>query len=185
LICALRKFMEYDATGLTDIFASAWMGFYNSPLFLLLKILIAIYLLVILADIVLLLILRDVTWDIRVGAKGADIPIVSKKKMQKRWGEILQRLESGNTSQYKVAIIEADVVAEEILASIGYGGENMAQKLEQVGDAHLDEHRETLTEVHKLRNRIVHEADFEIDHETAQAAIKVYEDFLKYLDFLS
>lgn len=113
------------------------------------------------------------------------MPVVSKRKMRKRWNNILGRLESGNTSQYKVAIIEADALVEEFLKGVGYRGENMTQKLEQVGQTHLDEHRETLIEVHKLRNRIVHEADFELDQETAKDAIKVYENFLKYLDFLS
>ncbi len=176
--------MDYDFTIFVDTVLASLAVFYHSAFFLGVKILIAIYLLVILADIVLLIVLRDVAEDIRLGSKGANIPIVSKKKMKKRWEKIRQRLESGNVSQYKVSIIEADAVVEEILASIGYGGENMAQKLEQVGDMHLDEHRETLAEVHKLRNRIVHEADFEVDRETAEAAVKVYEDFLRYLDFL-
>ncbi|MEI8343746.1 MAG: hypothetical protein WCF93_02210 [Candidatus Moraniibacteriota bacterium] len=177
--------MDYDVTSLVEGVILSLTSFYHSPFFLVVKIVLGIYLVVILVDIVLLLILRDIAWDIKVGTRGTAMPVVSKRKMRKRWNNILGRLESGNTSQYKVAIIEADALVEEFLKGVGYRGENMTQKLEQVGQTHLDEHRETLIEVHKLRNRIVHEADFELDQETAKDAIKVYENFLKYLDFLS
>ncbi len=177
--------MDYDVTGFIDIIFSSSNAFYHSSVFLVLKIILGIYLAVILADIVLLLILRDISWDIKVGSKGADMPVISKNKMQKRWDKVKERLSSGNASQYKVAIIEADAIVEELLGGIGYHGENMGQKLEQVGELHLDDHRETLIEVHKLRNRIVHEADFEIDREIAGEAIDVYENFLKYLEFLN
>lgn len=176
--------MDYDITILFDDIVASWMSFYHSPIFLFLKIILGIYLAVVFADIVLLLILRDVPGHYRTGVKGANIPIVSKSKMQKRWNKVKERIKSDNPSQYKVAIIEADAIAEEILGGIGYGGENMSQKLEQVGEMHLDEHSQTLAEVHKLRNRIVHEADFEIDQEMASAAVQVYENFLKYLEFL-
>lgn len=176
--------MDYDIAILIDALASSVKALYHSPFLFFLKIIIGIYLAVIFIDIILLLILRDVSWHYRVGVKGADMPLVSKKKMQKRWDKVKDRLKSSNPSQYKVAVIEADAIAEEFLDGIGYKGENMSQKLEQVGDFHLDDQKEALGEVHKLRNRIVHEADFEVDLETASAAVEVYENFLRYLQFL-
>lgn len=131
-----------------------------------------------------MLILRDVPQHLRVGLKGMDLPLVTKGKMQKRWEKVKTRLKSPSESQYKVAIIEADSIAEEILAGIGYKGANMSEKLEQVGQAHLDDHLESLKGAHEIRNRIVHEADFEVDQRMATAVIGVYENFLKYLEFL-
>ncbi len=176
--------MDYGVVTFVDNLTSGVVGLYYSPLFLVFKILIAIYVVVVFADIVLLLVLRDITWDLRVGTKGSDIPLISKNKMQKRWDKIKDRLKSENVSQYKVAIIEADALVEELLAGVGFRGENMTQKLEQVSEMHLDDHRETLSEVHKLRNRIVHETDFEVDRQTTQNALEVYENFLRYLEFL-
>lgn len=176
--------MDYNIANFLDAAVSFLIAFYNSTFFLLVKVMLGVYLAVLVADIILLLLLRDIAWDIKVGAKGADIPLASKKKNQKHWNKIKEKLKSDNVSQYKVAIIEADAFVEEFLGKAGYGGENMAQKLEQAGERHLDEHREALLEVHKIRNRIIHETDFEIDRETAETAVKVYEDFLKYLDFL-
>lgn len=158
--------------------------FYHSPFVLVIKILLGIYLAVLIIDIVLLLILRDVGWHMRVGLKGADIPLASKKRLKRQWGSIQKRLQSGNVAQYKLAIIEADSIAEEMLGGIGYKGANMTEKLEQVGTAHLDDHLEALKNAHEIRNRIVHETDFEMDQRLAIAIVGVYENFLKYLEFL-
>ncbi|KKQ45479.1 MAG: hypothetical protein US63_C0016G0030 [Candidatus Moranbacteria bacterium GW2011_GWC2_37_8] len=176
--------MDYDLQNFIDILVAILSGFYYSSFMLTVKILAGIYLFVLLVDIILMLILRDVPSHLRVGLRGTDIPLVSKSKMQKRWDKVKKRLKDGNPSQYKVAIIEADAIVEEILDGIGYKGANMTEKLESVGAAHLDDHLESLKGVHLIRNRIVHEADYEIDETTASAVIGVYENFLKYLEFM-
>lgn len=176
--------MFYDIQNFIDALIAMLVNFYHSPFVLAVKIFVGIYLSVLFIDIVLMLILRDVPSHLRVGLKGADIPLISKSKMQKRWEKVKNRLKGGNPSQYKVAIIEADAIAEEILDGIGYKGANMTEKLEQVGENHLDDHLEALKGVHEIRNRIVHESDFEIDEPMAKAVIGVYENFLKYLEFM-
>jgi hypothetical protein len=158
--------------------------FYNSPIVLIIKILVAVYVAILIIDVVLLLILRDVPAHFRTGMRGMDIPVVSKSKMQKRWEKIKARLSSDNESQFKVAIIEADTLVDEILSGIGYQGKNMSERFDNIGEHHLDGHYETLKNAHAVRNRIVHEADFSIDHKTAQGVLSMYEDFLKYLEYL-
>src|SRR6266702_3686894 len=122
--------MDYDIANLVDFLLELLKNFYHSPFVLFVKILIGIYLAVILVDIVLLLLLRDVGWHMRVGLKGMDLPLASKSKMQKRWEKVKSRLKNDSPSQYKVAIIEADAIAEELLDGIGYKGANMTEKLE-------------------------------------------------------
>ena len=178
------KLMEYDLQNLAEILIVVVRDFYNSPFVLVFKILVGLYLLILLINIVLILILRDIPGQVRVGLRGEDMPLVSKSKMQKRWGAIRKRLTSGNTSQYKVAVIEADAIVEEILSGIGYKGANMTEMLVQVEPGRLDDHLESLQAVHLIRNRIVHELDFEIDESVAESVIGVYEKFLKYLEFL-
>lgn len=177
--------MEYDVQNFIDVLLFTIGDFYRSPFMLVIKILAAIYLIILSVNIVLLLIMRNVPAELRVGLRGMDIPLASKSKMHKRWDTIKARLKSGNASQYKVAIIEADAFCEEILDGIGYKGANMAEKLEQVGVGHLDDHLEALLGVHKIRNSIVHEADYEVDEAMAKAVVGVYENFLKYLEYLS
>ena len=176
--------MQYDIQNLTDGIIAALMNFYDSPFMWVIKIFLGIYVAVILVDIILMLILRDVPQHLRVGLMGADLPLVSKGKLQKRWDKVMARLKNENPSQYKVAIIEADAIAEEMLSGIGYKGANMSEKLEQVGAIHLDDHLEALKGAHQIRNKIVHEKDYIIDHRMAKAVVGVYENFLKYLEFL-
>lgn len=176
--------MSYELINIVEVLFEILKNFYNSPFVLVVKILLGIYASVLIIDIVLLLILRGVGDDIRVGLKGMNVKVASKSKMQKRWAAITARLKTDSVSQYKVAIIEADAVAEEVLGGIGYSGANMSEKLEQVGAAHIDDHLEALKGAHEIRNRIVHEADFELDQRMATAVVGVYENFLKYLEFL-
>jgi hypothetical protein len=176
--------MSYDIENFVALLLEALTNFYHSPFVLFIKILIGIYLAVVFVDIVLLLILRDVAWHVRVGLKGMDLPIGAKSKLQKRWASVKSRLKSDSPSQFKVAIIEADAIAEEMLDKIGYKGANMSEKLEQVGEAHIDDHLEALKGAHKIRNQIVHELDFAIDKRMTEAVVGVYESFLKYLEFL-
>jgi hypothetical protein len=176
--------VNYDIANLVSFLLENLDMFYHSTFVLVIKILIGIYVLVLFIDIVLLLLLRDVSENVRVGLKGMDLPLASKSKMQKRWDAVQRRLKSESPSQYKVAIIEADAIAEEMLSGIGYKGANMTEKLEQVGANHIDDHLEALKGAHELRNKIVHEVDFAIDQRMAVAVIGVYENFLKYLEFL-
>jgi len=104
--------------------------------------------------------------------------------MRKRWEKVKSLLESNNASQYKLAIIEADSIADEILSGIGYTGANMGEKLDKINKKDLDDNLESLRGAHQIRNRIVHEADFEVDYRMARTVIGVYENFLRYLEFL-
>lgn len=160
------------------------VAFYHSPFVFAIKIFAGIYLAVLFINIILLLILRDIPQHYRIGMRGMDIPTATKNKMRKRWDKVRMLLESNNVSQYKLAIIEADAIADEILSGIGYTGENMTEKLDKIGKNDLDDHLEALKGVHQIRNKIVHEADFEVDYRMAQTVVGVYENFLRYLEFL-
>lgn len=177
--------MSYDLQNFLVALPDMLVQFYNSPFVFVFKIFFGIYLAVLIANVIMLLILRDVPSQVRVGLKGMNVPLITKSKMQKRWSKVIERLKNNDVSQYKVAIIEADAIADEILSGIGYKGSNMMEKLEQVGTAHLDDHLEALKGAHQLRNRIIHEPELEVDERLAKAIIGVYENFLRYLELLN
>jgi hypothetical protein len=177
--------MSYSFENFISSLPDILVNFYNSPFMFVVKIILGIYLAVLIIDIALLLIMKDIPSQIKVGLRGMNIPLTSKNKMQKRWDKIKKKLDGDNVSQYKVAIIEADAIAEEILTGMGYKGANMIEKLQQVGTAHLDDHLEALKGAHEVRNRIVHEENFEVDQRLANAILGVYENFLRYLEYLN
>ncbi len=174
------------ATGESIFFfaVNGWEWFLHSWIIVAVKFFLMGYTIIVLADLVMLLMLRGVTSNYRVTMKGADIPLVSRNKMQKRWDKIMARLKENNESQFKVAIIEADAIADEILGGIGYKGANMGEKLANIRPEQIDYMTDDLQRAHEIRNRIVHDENFRVDQELAESTIKIFEIFLHYLEFL-
>jgi hypothetical protein len=169
-----------------DLFGQILEGlksFYHSSFFSGLKFVLVIYITVLLVDIVLALILKGLGADIRQSIKGIKMPTISPSRMKKKWGKIKARLESENVSQYKVAIIEADGIIEDVIAKIGYAGKNMTERLDLINPGQL-ENLEEIRRAHQVRNRIIHEADFPVDKKMAEEIIGTYEKLLKHLELL-
>lgn len=174
--------MEIDVLSLMTGLWKNSIYFYSTSVFVsAIKLFLFVYVVVLFADIVMLLMLRGISSDIKKTLYGANRPILSKSKAIVRFEKILARLKDGNPSQYKVALLEADAFAEEILAGIGYQGETMAEKLEAVHEGQI-ESKELLIEAHQIRNRIVHEADFSLSHEETKKWLDAYLAFFHEME---
>ena len=151
--------------------------FFSTSYFVLtLKLFLFIYIVVLLIDVILLLVLRGLSSDFRKLFFGSERPLIARTTVIRRWESILARLESVNPSQYKVAVLEADEFADEILLGIGYKGATMTEKLATVKGGQL-ESKDILAEAHTMRNRIVHEADFSLSREEAEKCLDSYRKF--------
>ncbi len=169
--------MEVDLTQLTAVlWASASNFLAHSFLFLTLKFFLLIYVGVLFVDIVLLLILKGLSGDLKAALYGSERPLTSRNTLIKRFEAIAARLETNNVSQHKVALLEADAFADEILAGIGYKGVTMTEKLEAVRGGQL-ETRDLLAAAHEVRNRIVHDATYTLTREEAEAYLQDYRKF--------
>jgi len=175
--------MNIDILSITNNFIEIAKIFLNSSFFGVVKFFIAIYVTVLFVDLVLLLIVRGLGGNIRTALSGTDMPTTSKKKIQKRWMEIENRLKSNEESQYKLAILEADGFVNEVLSGIGYKGKNMTEKLEEVTEEQLDD-AQVIREAHKTRNEIINNINFFIDREHTQETINIYKRFLENLEMM-
>jgi uncharacterized protein YutE (UPF0331/DUF86 family) len=166
------------------IIQTAADAFLNSYFFAAVKIFFGIYTIVLIVDIILILSFRDIRKELRQGSYGTGlVPSVSKSTMHKQWSAIEDRLKSGNISEYKVAILEADNIVEGILKDIGYNsGADMAQKIEQLGMMQPED-AAMLDEAHKIRNRIVFEQDFHPDLDQTRKILENYKNYLKKFDY--
>lgn len=164
----------------TQVAALLWLKtsqfFAHSVLFMTLKFFLLVYVIVLFVDIVLLLILRGLSSDLKNVLYGTARPLVSQNQLIRRWEAVRARLESGNPSQYKVALLEADALANEILDGIGHKGETMTAKLEGVRGKQL-ETKDLLAEAHTVRNSIVHDAAFVLSKEEAEHYLENYQKF--------
>ncbi len=105
------------------------------------------------------------------------------KKIAKQWIKIKQRLDTGLESEFKLAVIEADAMLDDILKKMGYNGESLGDKLKQVS-ADILPSLAGAQEAHKIRNDIVHDPDYRLSLDGAQKTISFYEKAFTDLDVL-
>jgi len=82
-------------------------------------------------------------------------------KMRRRWQRVMRRLDTGNESEYKLAIIEADGLLDDMLKKMNLRGETMDDRIQKVTSlmiANVDE----LKTAHLVRNSIVYDPDYRL-----------------------
>ncbi|OGI15251.1 MAG: hypothetical protein A3E38_00400 [Candidatus Moranbacteria bacterium RIFCSPHIGHO2_12_FULL_54_9] len=174
--------MNIDIFGVLYGIGQSAATFFSTSFFIAaLKFFLFVYVAVLLADIVMLLMLRGLSGDLKVALFGADRPLLSQFQAINRFEKSLARLESGNPSQYKVAVLEADAFADEVLTGIGYKGATMGAKLDSIPDGQI-ETKHLLVEAHQIRNRIVHETGFAIAREEAHKCLEAYRAFFDEME---
>ena len=98
-----------------------------------------------------------------------------------RWEHIQSLLEAATPSQWREAIIEADIMLDDVLARQGYTGDGVGEKLKSAekGDfATL----QNAWEAHKVRNQIAHEgSSFDLSESLAGRTIAHYEAVFREL----
>jgi hypothetical protein len=100
--------------------------------------------------------------------------------MAHRWQNANKLVNSENPSDWKLAIIEADIILDDLLTKMGYQGDSIGEKLKRVATGDMKSLNEAW-EAHKVRNQIAHEPGFVLDHHIATHTIhmykKVFEEF--------
>lgn len=159
------------------------MTLWNSPFFVFIKFLLAIYTFVLLADLIMLLILRGMGQDIRKDLYGADMPVAHKKTTTKQWLSVEKHLSGHSSQDWKIAVLEADKIVEDILHKVGFAGENFRERIENVPPDSLEK-REELLRAHSIRNAIIKDPHYALEKEEARETVQIYEEFLKDWDAL-
>ena len=91
-----------------------------------------------------------------------------------RWQDIEQHIGTDNPNDWKLAIIEADIMLDEMLSDIGYAGNTIGEKLKSASPQSFQT-LDDAWEAHKVRNRIAHGgADFVLTKKIAQETITRY-----------
>ncbi|MEN9621928.1 MAG: hypothetical protein RLZZ67_362 [Candidatus Parcubacteria bacterium] len=104
-----------------------------------------------------------------VKEQGTD-PVLNEK-----WQKVQAHINSTNPSDWRLAILEADIMLDTILEKMGYQGDSIGDKLKGV------EKSDFLTldlawEAHKTRNQIAHQgSDFLLNDRDARRTIELYQ----------
>lgn len=105
------------------------------------------------------------------------------RRLVKQWQKVMARLDAGIESEYKLSVIEADSILDDILKRMGFGGETLGERLEKLTAATLPNLNDIL-EAHKTRNNIVHDPDYKLSLDEAKKTLAVYETALTDLQAL-
>ena len=113
------------------------------------------------------------------GFQVEEIMPIAELEKQNRWQHIQDLIKSYNTNDWRQAIIEADIILEEMLDKMGYDGVTIGDKLKNVERSDFV----TLDKAwaaHKVRNQIAHDgSNFKLSREVAEKTIKDFEEVFK------
>jgi hypothetical protein len=95
-------------------------------------------------------------------------------KKTSRLDDVYKHIASQNPNDWKLAIIEADIVLDETLKQLGYPGVSLGERLKSISPQQMASLNDAW-EAHKVRNRIAHDgADFVLTQRMAEDTINRY-----------
>lgn len=101
-----------------------------------------------------------------------------------RWVTTLNYLFSENNGDWKLAVIEADSMLDDLMTQLGFKGETLGAKLKGANQGNFRS-LTTAWEVHTIRNRIAHEGvAYELSQHEAKRVIALYERIFREFGFI-
>lgn len=92
-----------------------------------------------------------------------------------RWGVVEKLFISSNESDWRLAIIEADAMLEDMLIHMGFEGESVSERLKQA-TPQMFPMLNYAWEAHKIRNRIAHDGlNYHLGQSEAWRVYKMFE----------
>lgn len=107
----------------------------------------------------------------------------AKDEFVKAWEKITGRMNAMREAEYKLAVIEADKLFDELLKRMAYKGKDMNERLQQITQEQISNIDEIWT-AHKIRNLLAHDPNYTLSFSEAQAVIQSYEDAFRELHIL-
>lgn len=99
-----------------------------------------------------------------------------------RFEHILDLVSSENPGDWRVAIVEADIMLDTLLADMGYDGDTVGDKLKRVEKSDMTT-LDLAWEAHKVRNNIAHRgSDFILTHREAKRVVDLYRQAFEEFD---
>jgi hypothetical protein len=109
-----------------------------------------------------------------------DLPSLEKQ----RWQKVVDHVNSQNPAEWRLSILEADVMLDEMLQKVGFHGDTIGERLKSVTKADF-KNLDLAWEAHKIRNAIAHEGvDFLLSQRESKRIIGLYEIALKEFSYI-
>jgi len=96
------------------------------------------------------------------------------RETSRKWNKIKKRIEAGNESDYKLAIIDADDFLADVLDNRGYEGKDMEDAIQKAGKLMSPILKDVLM-AHEVRNLIVYDSNYKLPIDQAKKILNTYE----------
>ncbi len=109
----------------------------------------------------------------------------TKQVHGKKWQRVLDYLESLNPNDWRLAVLEADILLDEMLEERGVPGESLGERLKATTPAMFSTVQKGW-EAHIVRNRLAHEgANYELNQREARRVVGLFAEMLREGGFIS
>jgi len=120
----------------------------------------------------------------KFAASAHTIQALDVSRTQMRWNRIMQQIASDNEQNWRLAILEADIMLNELLDVLGYRGETMGDKMRNVERADFNT-IDMAWEAHRARNKIAHEGSaLLLNMREARRIMAMYERVFREFQFI-
>lgn len=101
-----------------------------------------------------------------------------------RWKHVLELSDSDSEQDWRMAIIEADIMLDEMMTRMQYDGETLGEKLKTVELSDFNT-IDSAWQAHKVRNQIAHSgSDFVLSKREARRTIELYKSVFEEFHFI-
>jgi hypothetical protein len=101
---------------------------------------------------------------------------VVEEVLNEKWQKIEEHSNSTNPNDWRMAIIEADIMLDDVLSSNGYRGDSIGDKLKQVNPDDMLTLNDAW-DAHKVRNLIAHAgSDYKLNEREVKRVVGLYKN---------
>lgn len=101
-----------------------------------------------------------------------------------RWIKVLEHLNTESQAEWRAAVIEADIILDEMMLKMGYQGDNLGERLKGVEKSDFTT-VDLAWEAHKVRNTIAHEgSNFMLSKREVKRVIDLYRRVFEEFNFI-
>jgi hypothetical protein len=123
-----------------------------------------------------------------MSAKAARITSLQRIRLQKtkspRWRVVENHMQSDNPAEWKLAIMEADSMLDELVKKLGYPGSTLGERMKQIEVSDFTTLNDAW-EAHKVRNYVAHQGStFMLSKHQANKVVRLYENVFKEFEFI-
>jgi hypothetical protein len=101
-----------------------------------------------------------------------------------KWDVVKRHIDSPSESDWRLAVLEADILLDELVREKGWLGENLGERLKGIDKSEFRT-LDKAWDAHKIRNTIAHEgANFALSNREARRVIGLFEEVFKEFNYI-